>query len=209
MRLIQSIKEENLPIMYDVLGKVKGPNGIIHKRMAESETKMVSIYWSGIDRLYYYIIPNFQKAEFHSRKHVDFVLWCRAVKINKFGYHLSDSGKSLLLAIIASINAKRYTTTLNYENNVVSQEDIEKVFSMKPVYSNELIPYSESSKSNKSTKGKTIYVLDASGNIIEPYPFKTITELSKILNLSRAGISAYLDTGKLYHNYYLYSKQPK
>lgn len=60
MRLIQSIKEfiDNLPIMYDVLGKVKGPNGIIHKRMAESETKMVSIYWSGIDRLYYYIIPN-------------------------------------------------------------------------------------------------------------------------------------------------------
>lgn len=92
---------------------------------------------------------------------------------------------------------------------MVSQEDIEKVFSMNPVYSNELIPYSESSKSNKSTKGKTIYVLDASGNIIEPYPFKTITELSKILNLSRAGISAYLDTGKLYHNYYLYSKQPK
>lgn len=36
---------------------------------------------------------------------------------------------------------------------------------MNPVYSNEEIPYSESSKSNKSRKGKTIYVLDASGNI--------------------------------------------
>lgn len=62
---------------------------------------------------------------------------------------------------------------------------------------------------NQINQPKVKLVLDATGNIIEPYPFKTITDLSKILKLSRAGISAYIDTGKLYHNYYLYSKQPK
>lgn len=120
---------------------------------------------------------------------------------------LTDSGKSLLLRIISSINAKRYTTALN-QNKAVSQAEIEKLFNMKPIYSNELIPYSEYSKSNKFRKGKTIYVLDAEGKRVEPYPFKTITELSKLLKLSRGGISAYIDTGILYHNYYLYSKQP-
>lgn len=120
-----------------------------------------------------------------------------------------EGGKSLLLGIVGSINAKRYTTNLNNNNNVLSQEDIDKVFNLPPIYPDELTPFSQYSTSTKSTKGKTIYVLDASKNIVVPYPLKSFITLSSQLKLSRAGISAFIDTGKLYYNYYLYSKQPK
>lgn len=97
MRLITAMKEyiDYLPIMYDrVLGVVSPPKGVIHVPKSVGQS-MVSIYWSGIDRLYYYIIPNLHTADFHTRKQADFVSWCIVVKIYKFGYNLTDSGKSL------------------------------------------------------------------------------------------------------------------
>lgn len=81
---------DNLPIMYNgVKGENNPPNGFIYK---SEGLKLVSINWQGIDRLYYYIIPHLQMAEFHSRKHVDFVSWCITVKLYKFGDIFTEPG---------------------------------------------------------------------------------------------------------------------
>jgi hypothetical protein len=53
----------------------------------KSNSNKIILYWSKIDTLYYYIIPNFMTTNFYSRKFIDFKLWCLAVKIYKFGYH--------------------------------------------------------------------------------------------------------------------------
>lgn len=130
---------------------------------------------------------------------IDFKLWCLAVKIYKFGYHLTDSGKSLSTSVVESTSeASGYTTNSN-NNNIISQKNIDSVFNSPPIFPDELIPFSYYSLSIKSTKGKTLWVFDASKQIVVPYPFKSIAALSTPVHWTGAGISSaaffYIDTG--------------
>lgn len=67
------------------------PNSVIRKGLNAYQLSITNI-----DVLVNYIIPFFERLTFHSRKNVDFKIWCLCVYIIFFGYHTLIQGKSLL-----------------------------------------------------------------------------------------------------------------
>lgn len=103
---------------------------------------------SGVDRLYYQIIPTILNNELYTRKYIDFIMWTVSVIIIKHGLHKTTIGVDLLNHIRSTINSKRYST-----NNKLlpSINDIMKVLDITPIY-NPTLSHEYNYRNNRKSK---------------------------------------------------------
>jgi hypothetical protein len=125
------------------------------------------------------------------------------------GYHRIKEGKSILFKISKATNKYRYNNRKNNNVKLPTDKEIEYLFSLSPIYSeNKKLTYNqlikEYSVKINSRKGYIVYVYE-NGKEINLSPFLSYRSASKILNLSSKIISIYIDTGTLYKNKYMFS----
>lgn len=103
---------------------------------------------SGVDRLYYQIIPIMLNNELYTRKYIDFIMWTVSVIIIKHGLHKTTIGVDLLNHIRSTINSKRYNTN---NKNLPSLNDIMQVLDITPIY-NPTLSHEYNYRNNRKSK---------------------------------------------------------
>lgn len=193
------------PILHYTPGASK-PSVSLNKR-----TNVITYSYASIDFFYDYLLPFFLAAKFYTRKYVDFYLWAIVIICTRFGFSKLPEGIQLIRRISNCINEARYSTAIN-PSSLVTQAEIDTVFSLESPYGNPEIVLSYSTEQNArllspGRSGKQINVYD-NGILMEGSPFNSQADVAEALGLERTTgstlIGRYLKSGKAYKNRYTF-----
>ena len=177
---------------------------------------------SNIDALHDYLVPFLLSMKFllqsSSRKSVDFIYWCLAIHLHKYGYFYIPEGKSLVIDISKSINTARYSNKPT-SVELVKLDQINKVLSIDlPVrLSPDMNHLVLSQKFAKLVTSRSVWVYD-NGKLVIGSPFQSYAEAQAAIGISptpsfgqvrtSVAIRRNIDTGKLYlQRYSFYSNK--
>jgi len=173
---------------------------------------------NSVDSLYYYILPFLDDSKMYTRKAIDFKLWRVALLLHKLGYYYLPEGRQLITDISNTINKKRYSTTDNVLNDVVSIDDIFKrsaeIFYKNPPFDINLgkshVELAQSFNKIKRGLYPAIVYIYKNNKLVKGSPFTTYSSAHKALGLNSSSntCNRYIDTNKLYKNEYLITSRP-
>lgn len=210
----------NLIVLDNIMAYIKSLNkGFIFSNfntkldLSKTLNKSTDVYviaLSNIDALHDYLVPFLLSMKFQSRKSVDFIYWCLAIHLHKYGYFYIPEGKSLVLDISKSINTARYSNKPT-SVELVKLDQINKVLSIDlPVKlrpdMNHLVL---SQKFAKLVTSRSVWVYD-NGKLVIGSPFQSYAEAQAAIGISRTSVAIRrnIDTGKLYlQRYSFYSNK--
>ena len=169
-------------------------------------TNVYVIVLSNIDALHDYLVPFLLSMNFQTRKGIDFIYWCLAIHLHKYGYFYTSEGRSLVLEISKSINKARYSNNPN-PVKLIELDQINKVLSIDlPIKLNpEMKHLVLSQRFAKLITSRSVWVYD-SGKLVTGSPFASYSEAQHAIGISRTSVAVRrnVDTGKLYLQRYLF-----
>lgn len=166
------------------------------------KNNVIKLEFRKLDFLYYVIAPKLLSLKWYSRKEVDFKLWKVVLNIYIKGLHNLEEGLNLLNLIQNNINKKRYNN-----NNIISDNIINKVLNIKPVYNNNLTYRINSDiiRLNKLNNLKTIkvgvFVYNINNELI--ITFTGIRPAAKYFDCTKHLISKYIKNNEVFQNKYI------
>jgi len=84
--------------------------------------------------LYTIVFYLFFNLKFQTRKYKDFKLWTITLKCHKLGYFYLLKGRFLIINIGYSINKNRYSFNFKGLAKLITADEIEKIFLLKPSF---------------------------------------------------------------------------
>lgn len=170
---------------------------------------------TGIDNLFFIILPLFISVQFVTRKGIDFNLWAVAILLYKLGHVTTTLGRSYLLTIEAYINSSRYTTN---PAGVANAPDYCAIWNLlsgpSPIDLNSNLSHAALIRTltlaSGSRAGYTVYVYE-NGTPLSNSPFSTYGDAQEALGLKRNSrtVSRYIDTTKVYKGKYTFRSTPR
>jgi cytochrome c oxidase subunit 3 len=193
------IKEEKLFIKiheYFKKGKV-----VTYKRIRDKIYWSVILDISDIPYFKFVFIPLFKNLNFHTNKYLDFCNWCYIVDLYYLGYHLMEEGKILIVKIKSIMNKGRLTNlnkNLNIKNINIEVVNLLSKSSPYVIIKGKKCRRINNNKLLKPRNNKIVVI-----NITENKEsiYKSISEVARILKISRRKITSILNTGLIYKNY--------
>lgn len=202
-KLENHIKELNL--YYKIKEFIGVGNMFINNRQRNDLYTTIVLEVNQVKKLLYIIIPlmyDDDKLILKSSKSYDFIQWKKLVDLYYKGYHTLPEGKIVFDGIKSHINKYRLTTNLLLKKVFISIPELDKLINTlylkdSPYYIKEGIRYYRDT--NKLViEAIDITAIDSNNNKVV---YKSISECSKALNISRKKIKDCLDTGKSYEGY--------
>lgn len=190
---------ENLPKEYDFS---EFSTRILLSKTLHKNTNVYVIVLSNIDALHDYLAPFLLSLPFQTRKKLDFLYWCLALHLHKFGFYYTNLGRSLVLHISKSINTSRYSNNPNLIE-VPKLDFINEVLSLNLPF--KITPKTThlelAQKFSKLVENRKIWVYE-NNVLVSGSPFVSYAEAQKAIGIARTSraISRNIDTGKLYLN---------
>ena len=173
-------------------------------------TNVYVIVLSNIDALHDYFVPFLLSMHFQTRKSIDFIYWCLAIHLHKYGYFYTSEGRSLVLNISKSINTARYSNKPN-PVKLIGLDEINKILSIDlPIkLTPEMNHLILSQRFAKLISSRSVWVYD-NGKLVTGSPFASYAEAQGSIGISRTSVVVRrnIDTGKLYlQRYSFYSNK--
>ena len=143
-------------------------------------------------------------------KSIDFIYWCLAIHLHKYGYFYTSEGRSLVLDISKSINTARYSNKPN-PVKLIGLDQINKILSIDlPIkLTPEMNHLILSQRFAKLISSRSVWVYD-NGKLVTGSPFASYAEAQGSIGISRTSVVVRrnIDTGKLYlQRYSFYSNK--
>ncbi|GGU89359.1 hypothetical protein GCM10010211_64830 [Streptomyces albospinus] len=128
MELIKAIKEK-----MGTGSLIENKKRSIARGFNENPTVVLDI--ANISFLYNIICFKFKPNDFLSKKKLDYIDWMIIVKLNYFGYHLTDKGRMLIMRLKSGMNNYRLSSSkLEKIINPILCEEIDLVFNLAAPY---------------------------------------------------------------------------
>lgn len=164
---------------------------------------------TGIDSLYFLLLPFLLSMQFVTRKSTDFYLWAFVVILHKLGQVTTAAGRSIVYSIGGYMNSNRYTTN---PAGIPPLPDFGLLWTLLtgpfPIDPNSTLSHAELTRqltvAAGSRVGYSVYLYE-NGNLVSGSPFASYGDVNEYLGLPRKNrvVSRYIDhPTKLYRGKY-------
>lgn len=118
----------------------------------KDEQPMVRLIFQDIRLLHNTLLPLFDSLEFYSKKQLDYKDWIIIVKLYYSGIHLYPQGEKLINDLKMNMNNYRLSSYKNVNDKpIITQEMINEVLSLEPLYSSLKATFNSKKRSLLST----------------------------------------------------------